>query len=337
MVGWALCLTACYSPGYRDCEITCASGTCPAGYTCSDGYCRAAGATASCSSVLGDAMNDGVIADGLPDGNPSLDSDSDGLNDSVDNCRSKPNPMQENEDGDPFGDVCDPCPPYLMYFDGSAMVDANVDADGDGVGAGCDPRPTSVGERIVLFHGFQNFPIAQQMMQGNAQWISVTPHAVRAVTSSGGDFGVMMFPVTLGPSPNVERVSVAMRNVVVNSGALNMVKGAAVVTQFSPANGRGAGCTLGHDPNSTPAFMLVEVNGSQLSRFDSITNVAIADGDLSIRRAQGSNYECKRMNPPDPLIGTPPVPPIAAPHVAMYVRGTSAVFDWLLVVEGPEI
>src|SRR5687768_7779145 len=155
MLAWvALCVTACYSPGYRDCEITCASGSCPAGYTCEQGYCRAAGATASCSSVLGDAMNDGVTADALVDGNPNVDSDGDGHNDAVDNCRTKSNPMQENEDNDSFGDICDPCPPHATYLDGANVVDANLDGDGDAVGNGCDPHPTAVGDRIVLFQGF---------------------------------------------------------------------------------------------------------------------------------------------------------------------------------------
>lgn len=35
------------------------------------------------------------------------DSDNDGISDSVDNCVNNPNPLQENLDGDEFGDVCD--------------------------------------------------------------------------------------------------------------------------------------------------------------------------------------------------------------------------------------
>ena len=71
-------------------------------------------------------MNDAPkqFMDAMIDGNPMLDSDGDGIKDNVDNCRLKANPNQENEDGDAFGDVCDPCPPSQN----------NTDSDGDGRG-----------------------------------------------------------------------------------------------------------------------------------------------------------------------------------------------------------
>ncbi|MHC4698335.1 MAG: hypothetical protein ACYTFA_16505 [Planctomycetota bacterium] len=40
----------------------------------------------------------------------AADTDGDGITDGVDNCRFDFNPDQEDEDGDTFGDVCDPCP-----------------------------------------------------------------------------------------------------------------------------------------------------------------------------------------------------------------------------------
>lgn len=52
-----LVVSACYSPGYRDCEITCASGTCPSGLTCSAGVCRAPGMTGACNVQPGDDAN----------------------------------------------------------------------------------------------------------------------------------------------------------------------------------------------------------------------------------------------------------------------------------------
>ncbi|MGI5864684.1 MAG: lamin tail domain-containing protein, partial [Myxococcales bacterium] len=38
------------------------------------------------------------------------DYDMDGVSDGIDNCFSVPNPMQENQDSDEFGDACDKCP-----------------------------------------------------------------------------------------------------------------------------------------------------------------------------------------------------------------------------------
>jgi hypothetical protein len=60
----------------------------------------------------------------------NVDSDGDGVIDSVDNCPQTPNPGQDDFDNDNLGDACDNCP-----------NDANPgqsDVDGDGVGNACD-------------------------------------------------------------------------------------------------------------------------------------------------------------------------------------------------------
>ena len=76
----------------------------------------------------------------LPD-----DMDADGIKDEVDNCPTGPNADQANEDGDAFGDVCDPCP-----------IDTNnTDTDGDGVGDACDPHPAAIGDKLLIFEGFK--------------------------------------------------------------------------------------------------------------------------------------------------------------------------------------
>ena len=75
------------------------------------------------------------------------DSDSDGVPDSSDNCPNDPNPLQENNDGDALGDVCDDDDDndgltdfYEINFDGdpaySALTDTNpfnADTDSDGI------------------------------------------------------------------------------------------------------------------------------------------------------------------------------------------------------------
>ena len=53
-----VCVTGCYSPSYKDCEVTCASGNgCPAGLTCDQalGACRTPDHGASCGSPAIDA------------------------------------------------------------------------------------------------------------------------------------------------------------------------------------------------------------------------------------------------------------------------------------------
>ncbi len=63
-----------------------------------------------------------------------VDSDGDGIPDSVDNCPSVPNPGQLDGDGDGVGDVCDNCPTFPNP--------GQADADGDGVGDACDNCPS---------------------------------------------------------------------------------------------------------------------------------------------------------------------------------------------------
>jgi len=60
----------------------------------------------------------------------TTDSDHDGVPDTIDNCRTIPNPLQEDADGDHLGDVCDNCP--------NAANAGQEDGDQDGSGDACD-------------------------------------------------------------------------------------------------------------------------------------------------------------------------------------------------------
>ena len=80
--------------------------------------------------------------DAIPIDGPPGDLDADGVLDSVDNCPSKPNADQHDEDGDTIGDVCDPCP----HVNGD-----KTDTDREGVGDACDPQPTIAKQKILIF------------------------------------------------------------------------------------------------------------------------------------------------------------------------------------------
>jgi len=95
------------------------------------------------ASTTGDAST--TLPDSPLDGSPNVDTDGDGLVDSVDNCPAVANPSQHDEDGDQFGDVCDPCPQLAAF---------QADSDGDGIGDGCDPNPATTGDVLVSFQGF---------------------------------------------------------------------------------------------------------------------------------------------------------------------------------------
>ena len=83
------------------------------------------------------------------------DTDADGVTDSADNCPADPNPLQENNDFDAWGDVCDSDDDNdgvsdvdEMNFDGDPAYNPatdtdpfNADSDGDNYPDGSDPVP----------------------------------------------------------------------------------------------------------------------------------------------------------------------------------------------------
>lgn len=62
-----------------------------------------------------------------------IDSDKDGVVDSIDNCPNKANPSQLDNDSDGVGNLCDNCP---LVFNNDQL-----DTDLDGIGDVCDPYP----------------------------------------------------------------------------------------------------------------------------------------------------------------------------------------------------
>ncbi|MBN2343557.1 MAG: thrombospondin type 3 repeat-containing protein [Deltaproteobacteria bacterium] len=69
-----------------------------------------------------------------------LNSDTDQVIDSCDNCPVIGNPDQLNSDGDVFGDACDLCP-----YDPAIGVEGVSDVDSDGFADVCDPCPRDAG------------------------------------------------------------------------------------------------------------------------------------------------------------------------------------------------
>jgi hypothetical protein len=88
-----------------------------------------------------------------PRGDPSVDTDGDGVFDDADNCVAIGNPAQHDEDTDGYGDDCDNCPTAPNTSQANAG-ETNAGQTADSVGDACDPRPAQSGESILYYEPF---------------------------------------------------------------------------------------------------------------------------------------------------------------------------------------
>jgi hypothetical protein len=114
-------------------------------------------ATDPCEAGVCDLTNpDGPVcveADG--------DDDADGIPNKRDFCQHQIGGAYD-EDLDGYGDDCDACP--------IAPPPATPDRDGDEVDSPCDPDPTTAGDRIVVFTGF-NEPTLPATFKATTGWM----------------------------------------------------------------------------------------------------------------------------------------------------------------------
>src|SRR4051794_24147079 len=105
-------LAACYGPQVpagAPCNPTAGMAACPIGQLC---VLEAGGTFCETTAPLVDAPDVDVTSPDVPPDVITInDTDGDGIANQSDNCPDTPNADQANEDGDRFGDVCDPCPP----------------------------------------------------------------------------------------------------------------------------------------------------------------------------------------------------------------------------------
>jgi MYXO-CTERM domain-containing protein len=109
---------------------------CVSGVTCDVATCDPVAQPTECVKLDNcqfTANQDQADADHNGMGDACTDTDNDGVEDSVDNCKTVANPGQEDGDGDGVGDACDNCK-------NTKNVD-QADQDGDGVGDACDNCP----------------------------------------------------------------------------------------------------------------------------------------------------------------------------------------------------
>ncbi len=133
---------------------------------------------------------DGSVCDLTdPDGAKCIDAagdlDGDGIPNAMDKCNHMPGGMYD-EDNDGIGDEGDKCP--------IAPPPATPDTDNDGVDSPCDPNPTTDGEKIVLFNGFNGTALPDGWMPTTAaNWVVAGGEAT--VTPTGETSELLAAPL----------------------------------------------------------------------------------------------------------------------------------------------
>jgi hypothetical protein len=144
-----------------------------------------------------------MMADASIDGPVDIDTDGDGVLDSIDNCRTTPNSNQRDHDMDGRGDVCDKCP-HLPNT-------ADPDLDNDGVGDACDPRQTLSGDSIALFEGFYDASsIATWTETGNGNWSVASGVLTQSVSTTSSTTNALIAPGTVARAAITTRVRLGM-------------------------------------------------------------------------------------------------------------------------------
>jgi hypothetical protein len=253
----------------------------------------------------------------------SNDQDGDGVVDTSDNCPTIANTDQADEDGDLRGDVCDNCP-HLANA-------TQTDGDGDGVGDICDPHPSTAGDHIVLFLGFNSASdIAGWQQAGSANFVVMNGQLVETVNT---DLAILW--------NNQIQADQAWVTTQVHYGAASSYRwhSIAIMSQFLRTTDFGTGSGCGEETDSmtgggAPVYTAVDFDngGFQHTRVTG-SGASVAPGHAQIYQAHGDaggNMNC--------VIGSTIAfqathPTETGTGINFGVWGVQAQFDYLVVID----
>jgi len=249
------------------------------------------------------------------DGIALLDTDGDGIPDTTDNCVDTANPDQANEDGDAFGDACDPCPPFADQV-------PVADADDDGVADACDPFPTTPGDKIALFDGFNTSPAAADV---DGTW---SFDGAARVTSSLDEESAVTWVV---PAAAQQIVSTS---VTPDEYFGNLVaRPVGVVSQYRLASRDGTMCVFGINPSNQQVVAIADNRSTTALAAKSCVATVGTTATFRMFEASGK-YDCESSQIGTPISTTSSL--LSNPNrIGVFARSTSAHFDWVMIVSSP--
>jgi hypothetical protein len=269
---------------------------------------------AGCGRVGFDA-SDIIASDGGPDAANPNDLDGDGVDNAVDNCPTTANPDQDNEDGDRFGDACDPCPPYA---DAMPVVDTDL----DGVSDACDPNPTIPTETITRFEGFAHAPTTG-LRDGNWTFSGGAAH----VTSTLNELSGLTWTSTTTSETVSTRVTIDQ---LYGAGVARPV---GVVHQLHEPTDDGLMCVFGINPSNAPVVAIADNATTAALTSTMLPGGSVSVGSMSTLTSTRTTNAYRCISDLAALALTASSPLRSVPNqVGLFTRSAAASFAWVLIV-----
>jgi hypothetical protein len=253
--------------------------------------------------------------DSAIDSPPNADDDGDGIINKDDNCPTVSNVGQANEDRDPRGDACDPCP-----VDGS--VGADDDMDGDGVGNGCDPEP-GMRNRIDHFEGF-NGSGAPPGVVVTGMW-TYSGGQARSMPSGTNTVSIAWPEATTDSDMVSAHFTISSFDATVGSAFVGV---AHLIGTSTPVR-----CSLAQNPGT-----LEHVSGSTRYQTQSVpvtvgtTAVTYSNRSVGTAFAPGPFFDCNEAVTGTSLPTTITNDGTPVGQTGFFSQGITATLDWIIIV-----
>jgi hypothetical protein len=244
------------------------------------------------------------------------DVDGDGLRNDKDFCHDKPGGAFD-EDADQVGDDCDRCP--------IARPLASRDTDTDDVDAPCDPDSTINGDRIVVFDGFNaGMPANWKVMLGTWEFrggeVIGTPPDPQSLATLTAPLPLFTTKMAVLGSYRVDRVDTAASTSYVGVTAVDRRPAGVAAVSCGGQRAGGADSLLLDTDTGAAAKPLANLfdTASRYRVAEKLENVSAACSMIADNE-QGAAQQNTGGNAPT--------------EAGMFVRGVTARFQYLLVVQ----